>query len=138
MQNDTQPKVSALEKTGLVKVGGIVMTKAEAAALGASAAKGGLSGSAGLKAAKAAPSPATVAKEARAGERKRLTAVFASDASRGRERAAARLLADNGTASEIIAALAAMPTDAEAALQVKAKREAAAAAVWDQVQMGGR
>lgn len=59
MQTNAQPKPSALEKAGLVKVGGVVMTKAEAAKLRATApAKPNRPSAAGTKP-KAAAQPTT-------------------------------------------------------------------------------
>jgi hypothetical protein len=65
-------------------------------------------------------------------ERERMAAVFASSASRGRERTAADLLAfQEWSAGEIITRLAALPSDAELARQRKANGQAAAGKVWD-------
>ena len=73
--------------------------------------------------------------KARSEERARFAAVFASDASKGRERACVTLLSapQNWSASAIVAELPHLPKDADLAADAARKKQAEIAASWDRV-----
>lgn len=117
---------------GLVKVGGVVMTKAEADRPGHASTKAAPK-SLAAQPKFAAPISANAVANAVAAERKRVAAVFANSASIGRERAAADFLASDESAANIVAALADLPTDAERAHAAKVKQSEASSATWGRV-----
>ena len=78
------------------------------------------------------------ASAARAAERQRWAAVFASEHSKGRERGCVALLTSdqNWAAATICAQLGTLPTDAELAVSASNERTKASVAVWDKAIAG--